>query len=214
MRDYARVLLLGGVVFANGSLADDQRARDSKRTLPGDRTQIDLNRADEKTLAAVPVIGAELARTIVAARPFESVDQLNRITGLSAERLEQIRLRVKVSPPASPATRDSLGLPTRAAVAESTKSAETDSFSLPTGKSGHASRNKGVPQLDVNNASEPALAAVAEIGPELARTIVAARPFATLDELSRLRGLSAERLEQIKLRLSVTPRADTTPARR
>ena len=49
-------------------------------------------------LESIPAIGPETARAIVAARPFSSLDELNRVKGISAERLEQIRAELTVAP--------------------------------------------------------------------------------------------------------------------
>src|SRR5687767_12559127 len=75
--------------------ADEQRRQDSQRTggavsHPNDAGKLDLNTADFKALEAVSVIGSDGARAIVAARPFSTINDLDRLKGFSAERLEQI----------------------------------------------------------------------------------------------------------------------------
>lgn len=52
--------------------------------------------------------------------------------------------------------------------------------------------------LDVNRASEPELAALPGVGPALASRIVAARPFAAVDELRRVRGMRRTTLERLR----------------
>lgn len=153
--------------------------------------KLDLNTADEKALAEVPVIGPEVARAIVAARPFASVDQLDRVKGLTAEQLEHIRSVVAVSNPEMP----------RTSARPAQKGRRTPDASA-------AIREQ--PKPDLNNADVKTLEKIASIGPELAREIVAARPFASIDELSRVKGISAERLEQIRAQVSVAPRV-TSP---
>jgi len=145
-------------------------------------TRLDLNTADVKALEAVPVIGPEAARAIVAARPFSTIDDLDRLKGISAEQLEQIRAVVTVGSAHTPVK---LGSPT------------VDTPTAPaTGKS---ARKK----INLNTADIKTLENTPEIGPELAREIVAARPFASLEELSRIKGVSAERLEQIRAKVTV-----------
>jgi DNA uptake protein ComE-like DNA-binding protein len=51
--------------------------------------------------------------------------------------------------------------------------------------------------LDVNRASVPELARLPGIGPVLAARIAAARPFATLDELTRVHGLRPRALARL-----------------
>jgi competence ComEA-like helix-hairpin-helix protein len=64
---------------------------------------LDLNTATAAQLAQVPGIGASSAKAIVQFRqksgPFERVEDLLSIRGISARKLEQIRLYVTVSKP-------------------------------------------------------------------------------------------------------------------
>jgi competence ComEA-like helix-hairpin-helix protein len=55
--------------------------------------------------------------------------------------------------------------------------------------------------VDVNRASSEELASLDSIGPKLAERIVAARPFATVDEVGRVRGIGRRRLERLRYRL-------------
>lgn len=73
-----------------------------KKTPPA--TPLDLNTATATELAQVPGIGASSAKAIVQFRqksgPFERVEDLLAIRGISARKLEQIRPYVNVSKPA------------------------------------------------------------------------------------------------------------------
>lgn len=133
---------------------------------------IDLNTADHAVLASHPLIGPMVAKAIIAARPFSSLDDLNRIEGISAERLEQLRL-VTANPAApgeSPAP-DRIG-------------------------PDHA-------RVDVNTADRATLEKLSSVGPDLAEAIIAARPFKRIDDLDRIQGISAERLEHMRAELTV-----------
>lgn len=152
--------------------------------------KLDLNTASARALSAVAVIGADSAQAIIAARPYTTLDDLNRITGLSAERLEQIRAKVKVAPEAIPAP-----------AVEKTKRVAAK-----------ARAANDSPKLNVNTASYEALAALPSAGPEVARAIIAARPLASLDDLSRIKGISAERLEQLRLNLTLSEASAKRPA--
>jgi len=52
--------------------------------------------------------------------------------------------------------------------------------------------------LDVNRATEPELARLPGVGPALASRIVAARPFADVDDLRRVRGIRPATLERLR----------------
>lgn len=170
-------LLLGGSLNTAAFGAETSSRADSRAAAA---KKLELNTATLRALAAVPVIGADGAEAIVAARPFTRIDDLNRLTGISAERLEQIRTRVTVSPETIPPH-------------EKEKA----------GRSSVGTGNNAPKKLNVNTASYDALAASPAVGPEIAHAIIAARPFETLDELSRIRGISTERLAQLRLNLTI-----------
>jgi competence ComEA-like helix-hairpin-helix protein len=55
--------------------------------------------------------------------------------------------------------------------------------------------------VDVNHATVEELASLDGIGPKLAERLVAARPFRSLDEVARVRGIGAHRLARLRPRL-------------
>jgi len=59
--------------------------------------------------------------------------------------------------------------------------------------------------VDVNRASEPELLSLPGVGPALAARIVAARPFADVDDLRRVRGLRHAMLERLRPLLAPLP---------
>jgi competence protein ComEA len=165
-------------------LAEEQR---SKAPGADASAKLDLNHASRAALEAVPVIGPQGAQAIIAARPFKSLDELDRVKGIPAETLEQIRAKVYVA--AAPATQE-LGEPTM-------KKKPLGAPSVADPKNPRA--------VDINSASRETLAAIPVIGPDLAEAIIAARPFKSLDELNKLKGLTTERLEQVRAAVTVTP---------
>jgi competence ComEA-like helix-hairpin-helix protein len=55
--------------------------------------------------------------------------------------------------------------------------------------------------VNVNSASAAELTALDGIGPKLAERIIAARPFACIEEVARVQGIGARRLARLKDRL-------------
>lgn len=60
-----------------------------------DAALIDINAADAQTLMRLPDIGATLAERIIAARPYQSVDDLLKVDGIGSTTLEQLRPLIK-----------------------------------------------------------------------------------------------------------------------
>lgn len=170
--------------------ADESRGKSaaSAQPAPGEKSPrarrdgaepIDINTANRATLEAHPLIGRDAAKAIVAARPFASLDDLSRLQGISAERLEQIRMVAFIPAPMI-------------------ESPAPDRSGPEHGK------------VDVNTADRATLEAIPAIGPDLAPVIIAARPFARIDDLDRIQGISAERLELVRNALTVaTPKMET-----
>ncbi len=58
---------------------------------------IDINYDTQSQLESLPGIGPALARAIIAARPFSSVDDLKRVRGIGASSLEKLRPLIKAA---------------------------------------------------------------------------------------------------------------------
>ena len=56
---------------------------------------ISINRCGTAALRTLPGVSDKLARTIVASRPFASVDDLRRVRGMSARQFARLRDRVE-----------------------------------------------------------------------------------------------------------------------
>jgi hypothetical protein len=63
---------------------------------PTDLTTVDINRATEAELIALPRIGRALARAIIANRPYQSIDQLARVPNLRRSDVDALRSRLTV----------------------------------------------------------------------------------------------------------------------
>lgn len=65
-------------------------------------TQVDINRADEAGLQAIPGIGPALARRIVEFReangPFSRVEDIMKVRGIGEKSFQKIKSFIKVEP--------------------------------------------------------------------------------------------------------------------
>lgn len=59
---------------------------------------VDLNRADLEILTSLPGIGPGLAERVIGARPFESLEDLQRVSGIGESFIERLRPLVTVAP--------------------------------------------------------------------------------------------------------------------
>lgn len=63
---------------------------------------IDVNEASEEELQLLPRVGPAIAGRIVAARPFSTVEDLTRVSGIGPRTLERLRPLVAVGDVAKP----------------------------------------------------------------------------------------------------------------
>jgi competence protein ComEC len=66
------------------------RTRDAK-VKTASTTRVDLNRATEEELTALPGIGPTYARRIIGGRPYRSIDDLKNVRGIGEVRMEELR---------------------------------------------------------------------------------------------------------------------------
>jgi DNA uptake protein ComE-like DNA-binding protein len=172
---------------------------------------VDLNVASLRELAALPGVGTAGARKIIAARPYGSVGELAR-TGLPPKTIERITPLVTVAgrpaPPGSPAADAGpagTASPLRGAAGPRTGRTreQNEALTLP----------PPTPKVDVNNATEKQLMTLPGIDAARARRIIAARPYSTVEDLTRT-GLPAAVIARLAPFATAGPKVPpaTTPA--
>lgn len=164
---------------------------------------IDVNEADEITLRDIPWVGPVLARRIVEHReahgPFRSLEELRQVSGVGPATLERLREQIRIGESYTEVQRP----PPRVVRA---RAADPPEVARPPG-------GKKIPPevpLDVNQASPEQLMRLPGIGPTLAKRIVetrSERPFATVEELRRVKGIGVKTLERLRPHVVVGPKA-------
>jgi competence protein ComEA len=164
--------------------------------------KIDVNTADLETLETLPGVGPQTARAIVAARPFASVDDLERVPGIGPARLAALRDDVTVSRTRAPA----------ATPRASSRTPEPRDRDLePTGRTVPERRASTLPAVttrsqgltNLNTATREELEALPEIGPVKAQAIIEARPFSSIEDVMRVKGIKEGTFEVIKDKVTV-----------
>lgn len=87
--DGYRVHVIDASTYRTLGKAEEQKAEEQVPV-------IDINTADADTLESIDGVGSKAARRIVEGRPFDSVDDLERIKGVSKNTIKNNRARITV----------------------------------------------------------------------------------------------------------------------
>lgn len=60
----------------------------------GSPAVVNINQADMRELQALPGVGKALAQKIIDRRPFQRIDEMSEVPGISEELLEKLRVQV------------------------------------------------------------------------------------------------------------------------
>jgi DNA uptake protein ComE-like DNA-binding protein len=136
--------------------------------------ELDLNKATPAELEKLPGIGPALSKKIIAGRPYKSVDDLSK-AGIPANEIRKINSLVMVGPASDPAP---------------IKDAK------PLGKTGKPAL------VDLNKATSKQLEELPGVQSAYAKKIMAARPYKTVDDLSKA-GIPSATIARIKSLVTV-----------
>ena len=164
-------ILTLGLGLVAGSFGQEPVAPRTKGAIDKTKTKtvvvkkLDLNKATaEEMVELLPGVGEVTAKKIVAGRPYAAVDDLTK-AGVPAHTVEAIRPLVAVHEP-SPAK-------TKAEVPKAQPAAAL---------------------VNVNTATPAELETLPGVGPALAAAITAGRPYKSVDDLDKVKGLGPAKL--------------------
>jgi competence protein ComEA len=150
--------------------------------------KVNLNTAKQAELEELPGIGPSHAKAIVEARPFKSVDDLERVKGLGKTRIDALKDLVTTTAPAAAASKTSAA---KGAASKTTaKATDTPTKEMPKLKPGQ--------KVNLNTASKDELDVLPGIGPVRAQAIIDARPFKTIEDVMKVKGIKEVEFGKIK----------------
>jgi competence ComEA-like helix-hairpin-helix protein len=156
--------------------------------------KVDINTASLEELDKIKWVGPVIAQRIIDARPFYSVDELIRVNGIGEKKIADIKAQ-------GLAWVDPNLAPSGPSPSPSTKTESEPAATLTPQPEPPAQPNNQalVPsKIDINTASSQELQKLAGIGATLAQGIIAARPFYSVEDLIRVRGIGPKTLSDIK----------------
>ncbi len=152
---------------------------------------VDINNATQKELEDIKGVGPATAKKIIAGRPYQSSDELTK-AGLSAKAVATIKPFVTVGKAQTSTAKSSVATATSAAdITKSVKSTES------TAKSAATKLAPGT-KININTADKTALESLPEIGPVKAQAIIDGRPYKSIEDIMKIKGIKQKTFDTIK----------------
>jgi competence protein ComEA len=177
--------VLATLVFGISTDSYAKKKKDADDSGKASAAVIDLNSADQKALESLPGIGKSTAQAIIAGRPYKSIDDLKRVKGMSDKKIAAIKDKVTIG----------------AAAATATPAAMPKAAGTP--------RKAAAAVVDLNSADQKTLESLPGIGKSTAQAIIAGRPYKSIDDLKRIKGMSDKKIAAIKDKVTIGAAAAT-----
>ena len=196
-------LIISAVFILGMGMPSAQAAKkdDAKKVVTG---VVDINSASQQELEAIKGVGPATAKKIIAGRPYKSVDDLSK-AGIKAKTIEAMKPFVTVGS----------AKPAPAAVVPAVKTAPMAVTPAAKATPGHpevtppvknapktpkAAATKLAPgtKININDADQATIEKLPEIGPVKAKAIIAGRPYNSIEDIMKVKGIKGKTFDAIK----------------
>ena len=178
------------------------------RPLP---TPVDVNADPALQLQTLPGVGPALAEEIIAGRPYLGYDDLAKVRGLGPSKLDALRGRLKFGAPAGatpPKAREKARANAEAPPPSTKARAEPKTRAgEPKGKMTKAAESAGTTRapklapgtkININTATKDQLDTLFGIGEVKSQAIIEGRPYATIQDIKKVRGIKEGEFAKIR----------------
>jgi competence protein ComEA len=193
---FALIISAALILGAGVTQAFAAKKADTQKIIAG---LVDINNASQKELEAIKGVGPATAKKIIAGRPYKSVDELSK-AGFKPKAIEAMKPFVTVGsaqsvPVAPAATKATAAKPAVTATAATASSEVTKSAK--TAKSAAAKLAPGT-KININTADQATIEKLPEIGPVKAKAIIDGRPYNSIEDVMKVKGIKGKTFEAIK----------------
>lgn len=201
------VLMISAILILGMGIPSAQAAKkdDAKKAVT---SLVDINSASQQDLESLKGVGAVTAKKIIAGRPYKSVDDLSK-AGISAKTLETLKPfitigKTQAASAAVPATASPVTKAAPAAVAPVAKAVlgrpDANQAVKNTPKTPKAVTAKLAPgtKININTDDQATLEKLPEIGPAKAQAIIAGRPYNSIEDIMKVKGIKGKTFNVIK----------------